>query len=279
MTRTSARNRGIQASPLQPLLDEGFDVKLLSHAGAIAAGDFPGALAELVEVLSAVELPISEIIGSGGGETRFTQRLRRALAERGWHKHHFEIAKTVDGVPRESTSHEVDHVKKFSAGVIACEIEWNNKDPFFDRDLENFKRLHAEGAISLAVLVTRGASLQDALWDAVMRFATERGIHDMDMLAAQGVIPTPKQRVNILRRTNRNEEPVPFAKAWADNFVSNKFGQATTHWAKLISRVERGVGNPCPLLLVGLPASILVFDDARVEMVSDDDLSPPGSGV
>ena len=112
-----------------------------------------------------------------------------------------------------------------------------------------------------------------------MRFATERGIHDMDMLAAQGVIPTPKQRVNILRRTNRNEEPVPFAKAWADNFVSNKFGQATTHWAKLISRVERGVGNPCPLLLVGLPASILVFDDARVEMVSDDDLSPPGSGV
>ena len=279
MTRTSARNRGIQASPLQPLLDEGFDVKLLSHAGAIAAGDFPGALAELVEVLSAVELPISEIIGSGGGETRFTQRLRRALAERGWHKHHFEIAKTVDGVPRESTSHEVDHVKKFSAGVIACEIEWNNKDPFFDRDLENFKRLHAEGAISLAVLVTRGASLQDALWDAVMRFATERGIHDMDMLAAQGVIPTPKQRVNILRRTNRNEEPVPCAKAWADNFVSNKFGQATTHWAKLISRVERGVGNPCPLLLVGLPASILVFDDARVEMVSDDDLSPPGSGV
>ena len=23
--------------------------------------------------------------------------------------------------------------------LIALEIEWNNKDPFFDRDLENFK--------------------------------------------------------------------------------------------------------------------------------------------
>jgi Restriction endonuclease BglII len=34
-------------------------------------------------------------------------------------------------------------------GVVALEIEWNNKDPFFDRDLENFKRLHAEGAISV----------------------------------------------------------------------------------------------------------------------------------
>ena len=279
MRKTSRPTRNKQTSPLQPLVSKGFDVKLLSHAGAIAAGDFPGALVELVEVLSAVELPISEIIGSGGGETRFTQRLRRALAERGWNKHHFEIAKTVDGVPRESTSHEVDHVKNFSAGVLACEIEWNNKDPFFDRDLENFKRLHAEGAISLGVLVTRGASLQDALWDAVMRFATERGILDMDTLAAQGVTPTPKQRANILRRTSREDGPVPFAKAWTDNFVSNKFGQATTHWAKLMSRVERGVGNPCPLLLVGLPASILVFDDACVEMVADVDLALPENGA
>lgn len=43
--------------------------------------------------------------------------------------------------------------------MLALEIEWNNKDPFFDRDLENFKRLHAEGAISVGVLITRGASL------------------------------------------------------------------------------------------------------------------------
>ena len=278
MTKKSPRNPAIHTSALQPLLNKGFDIKLLSHAGAIAAGDFPGALLELVNVLVAVELPISEIIGSGGGETRFTQRLRRALAGCGWRKHEFEIAKTVDGVPRESTSHEVDHVKHFGAGVIACEIEWNNKDPFFDRDLENFKRLHAEGAISLGVLITRGASLQDALWDAVMRFASERGIHDMVTLAAQGVVPTPKQRSNILRRTDRQDVPVPFVKAWADNFVSNKFGQATTHWAKLMSRVERGVGNPCPLLLIGLPASILLFDDARVEQVADEDFDPHAAG-
>ena len=73
MASQSAQFPVTRLHPLQPLLDKGFDVKLLSHAGAIAAGDFPGALAELVEVLSAVELPITEIIGSGGGgETRFT---------------------------------------------------------------------------------------------------------------------------------------------------------------------------------------------------------------
>lgn len=264
-----------QRDPLQALRVKGFDIQYLSHAGSIFAGDFPGALAELVDVLAQVQLPMTEIIGSGGGETQFTQRLRRALSERGWHKHHFEIAKTVDGTPRESTSHEVDHVKRFAAGVIACEIEWNNKDPFFDRDLENFKRLHAEGAISIAVLITRGLSLQDALWSAVLRFAEERGVTDMETLARQGVEPTPKQRANILKRVQRKDAPIAFAQAWTDNFVSNKFGQATTHWAKLQSRVDRGVGNPCPLLLLGLPASILMFDTGQVEVVSDEDLVDP----
>lgn len=258
--------------PLQSLRDKGFDVLFLSHARSILEGEFPEALIEIERVLSAIELPISEIIGSGGGETQFTQRLRRALATLNWKKHIFEIGKTIDGVPRESTSHEVDHVKRYvDAGVVAMEIEWNNKDPFYDRDLENFKRLHAEGAISVGIIITRGQSLQKSLWDAVHRFAAERGIDSIEKLSDNGVVPTPKQRANILKRVLRNKDPVPFATAWADNFVGNKFGQATTHWSKLMHRVERGVGNPCPLLLIGLPASIIVFDGAKVEPLSEED--------
>lgn len=258
--------------PLQSLRDKGFDVLFLSHARSILEGEFPEALIEIERVLSAIELPISEIIGSGGGETQFTQRLRRALATLNWKKHIFEIGKTIDGVPRESTSHEVDHVKRYvDAGVVAMEIEWNNKDPFYDRDLENFKRLHAEGAISVGIIITRGQSLQESLWDAVHRFAAERGIDSIEKLSENGVAPTPKQRANILKRVVRNKDPVPFATAWADNFVGNKFGQATTHWSKLMHRVERGVGNPCPLLLIGLPASIIVFDGAKVEPLSEED--------
>ena len=258
--------------PLQSLRDKGFDVLFLSHARSILEGEFPEALIEIERVLSAIELPISEIIGSGGGETQFTQRLRRALATLNWKKHIFEIGKTINGVPRESTSHEVDHVKRYvDAGVVAMEIEWNNKDPFYDRDLENFKRLHAEGAISVGIIITRGQSLQESLWDAVHRFAAERGIDSIEKLSENGVAPTPKQRANILKRVVRNKDPVPFATAWADNFVGNKFGQATTHWSKLMHRVERGVGNPCPLLLIGLPASIIVFDGAKVEPLSEED--------
>lgn len=265
------------ADALVHLRNLGFEVQFLSHAQSILQGEFADALKELEGALESIRLPVSEIIGSGGGETKFTQRLRHALSDLGWQKHLFVIAKSIDGVARESTSHEVDHVKRFPAGVLACEIEWNNKDPFFDRDLENFKRLHAEGAISVGVLITRGKSLQDALLSFVLRFASERGVDGFEALGGQGVSPTPKQRANILRRVQRDDSPLPFAQAWAENFVSNKFGQATTHWSKLQARVSRGVGNPCPLLLIGLPSSIVDFDDAKVEPLNDDDLAAEGA--
>jgi hypothetical protein len=52
-----------------------------------------------------------------------------------------------------------------------------------------------------------------------------------------------------------------FREAWSKSFVQDKFGQATTHWKKLDDRLRRGVGNPCPLVLVGLPASVVTFGE------------------
>jgi hypothetical protein len=259
------------SDPIAALAKQGFDVLFLSHAQSILMGEFRPQLDELAAVLGSLSLPITEIIGSGGGETRFTQRTRNALAGLGWRKHKFVIAKVIDGTQRESTSHEVDHVRQVpNTGTLGCEIEWNNKDPFFDRDLENFKRLHAEGAISVGIIITRGTSLQDQMWSLVRRFAELRRVRDLASLEAVGVVPTPKQVRHIRQRVERPNQPLGFADAWTDNFVSNKFGAATTHWAKLQARVARGVGNPCPLLLLGLPASIVEFDDARVDPLDDD---------
>lgn len=252
------------------LKERGFNIQFLSHAEAILEHDFPGALDELEMVLAELRLPITEIIGSGGGETKFTQRLRRQLAELGWAKHIFRVDKSIDGTVRESISHEVDHVKAYEgAGTIAMEIEWNNKDPFYDRDLENFKRLHAEGAISVGILVTRGDSLQESLYGAVYRFTQDRNIGSFEDLVGNGYEPTKKQQGNVMKRVTRPVKPLPFAEAWTSNFVSNKFGVATTHWDKLQARVSRGVGNPCPLLLIGLPASMVTHDDAKVEMLEE----------
>lgn len=259
---------GDQTSKLQ---EEGFEVLYLNHAMSILSGEFPSELNQLTDVLKDLKLPITEIIGSGGGETKFTQRLRHALDQLGWKKHNFIIEKSIDNVKRESISHEVDHVKTVvDVGTIGCEIEWNNKDPFFDRDLENYKRLHAEGAISVGVVITRGSSLQSDMRKMVMRFADAHEIGSFADLEAVGVVPTPKQKASIDKRVKRKMEPISFREAWVDNFVSNKFGAATTHWSKLYDRVKRGVGNPCPLLLIGLPASIVVFDNAIVDQLDDE---------
>ena len=42
---------------------------------------------------------------------------------------------------------------------MALEIEWNNKDPFYDRDLNNFRLLFELRVVSVGVIVTRCASL------------------------------------------------------------------------------------------------------------------------
>jgi hypothetical protein len=251
---------------LDRLIQKGFEIHLASHAAAILGGDFPVVLRDLENVLLDVSVPITEIIGSGGGESKGTQRMRKAFNDAGWHKECFTIQKSINGVLREAISHEVDHVKGFEGNfegekLIALEIEWNNKDPFFDRDLENFKRLHVEGAISVGIIITRGSSLHGSMWDFVKRFADEQALRSFTDLDRLGIKkPTHRQRTEIERRTERKNKPIDFNTAWVDNFVSDKYGEATTHWKKLMDRVARGVGNPCPLLLIGLPASIVTFD-------------------
>lgn len=91
------------------LNSKGYEIAILSHAEAILERDFPSAVNEVEDALVDVQVPITEIIGSGGGETKGTQRMRRAFAERGWRKTNFEIKKIVNGVEKESISHEIDH--------------------------------------------------------------------------------------------------------------------------------------------------------------------------
>lgn len=234
---------------------KGFQVMALHHAEAILKHDMADAVTELEEVLFAVEIPAEELVRGGGGEGELTQRMRRALADdHGWKKHNFEIKKIVDGKEKESISHEIDHVKRFPTGTFALEIEWNNKDPFFDRDLENFKRLHADGVISIGAIITRGSTLQDSLRDIVAQFARKNGVKELGALSNY-YSPTERQ-LEIIKRTVKSKGS--FEDGWAHAFVSDKFGEATTHWRKLEDRVRRGVGNPCPLLLVGIPKQVIV---------------------
>jgi hypothetical protein len=254
----------------ESLTARGFQIRFESHARAILGADFPSAITELEEALAGATIPIEEIVAGGGGEAKGTQRLRRALVAKGWRKMVFRVEKRINDVPRESQSHEVDHVREFEAdgrvARIALEIEWNNKDPFFDRDLENFKRLHADGAISAGVIVTRGLSLHQNMRAMVGRFVEERQIRSFGELEQWGYNPTRRQRKAIEDRMARSTAGNRLRDAFVPVFVADKFGEATTHWAKLEHRIARGVGNPCPLVLVGLPDTIVTFHEGHAAL-------------
>lgn len=233
----------------------GFDIAFTSHAEAVVSADFPDVLGILEVALSEIHLPISEIIGSGGGEALITQRLRRTFYDCGWKKRNVVIEKVVDGEARESTSHEIDHWHVAKKGTFALEIEWNNKDPFFDRDLENFKRLHAEGIVSVACIITRGESLQAEMLSMIERWAVEKSVRTFEDLKTLGFKrPTERQESIVSEHVSKGQQ---FSAAWSKMFYKDKYGTATTHWEKLNLRLARGVGNPCPLLLIGLPAKIV----------------------
>jgi hypothetical protein len=51
---------------------------------------------------------------------------------------------------------------------VALEIEWNNKDPFFDRDLNNFRLLLDLRVVSVGVIITRCDNLQE-IFDKLAR--------------------------------------------------------------------------------------------------------------
>jgi hypothetical protein len=55
-----------------------------------------------------------------------------------------------------SPTHSVDCYKN----RLALETEWNNKDPFFDRDLNNFRLLFELRVISVGSIITRCDALQ-----------------------------------------------------------------------------------------------------------------------
>ena len=97
--------------------------------------------------------------------------------------------------------------------------------------------------------------MQDAFLERIRSWMMTRGLSSEDDLARLGIgTRTAAQQRAVADQVARG---TPFAEAFARKFVADKFGQATTHWSKLEDRVLRGVGNPCPLLLVGLPDGIV----------------------
>ncbi|OGX11799.1 MAG: restriction endonuclease [Omnitrophica bacterium RIFOXYB12_FULL_50_7] len=128
-----------------------------NHACAILKNDFPQEWEDILQVLGEFRLQKSDIIKPGGRKSPIAELVDKLFAKRGWEEKGFDTKVVIDNREKENPTHKIDCYKN----RIALEIEWNNKDPFFDRDLNNFRILFDLGAISVGVIITRCDDLQD----------------------------------------------------------------------------------------------------------------------
>jgi hypothetical protein len=207
-----------------------FRIDEREHAIAILAADFPEQFRDVLDCLEAFWLKRSYIMEPGGGRSPISfvidgflsgivpiKKRGKRLAKhqhteiapigpvegRGWAEKKFDIKIEVDGQPVPIPTHKIDNFKQLQgqARGVGLEVEWNNKDPFYDRDLNNFRLLRNLGVLSVGVMITRLTELQ-TLFDELGR--------------------------------------------------GESYGQSTTHWDKLMPRVDGGGAGGCPLLIIGM---------------------------
>jgi hypothetical protein len=131
------------------------------HACAILKSDFSNEWKDLIAMLTNFRLKKSWITKGGGNKTDLAIWIDHFLGKRGWVEKQFATSVIVDESRIDSPTHKIDCYKN----RIALELEWNNKDPFFDRDLNNFRLLFDLRAISVGIIITRCDELQEIFDD------------------------------------------------------------------------------------------------------------------
>ena len=136
---------------------QNYEVHEWKHACAILKNDFPCEWQDIIELLNSFKVCKSWITEPGGRKSKVSDNIDSFLYQKGWKEKQFETSVKIDEAILESPTHKIDCFKN----KIALEIEWNNKDPFFDRDLNNFRLLFDLRAISVGIIITRCDSLQN----------------------------------------------------------------------------------------------------------------------
>lgn len=138
-----------------------YEVHEWRHASSILASDYPHEWKDILDVLAMFQLKKSSIIAAGGRKSLISQSLDSAFYKRGWKESHFDTKITVGTRSMDSPTHSVDCFKN----DIALEIEWSNKDPFFDRDLNNFRLLFDLRVVGVGVIITKSDDLREVIRD------------------------------------------------------------------------------------------------------------------
>jgi hypothetical protein len=142
-----------KATSVNNRLDAGFETFDFGGASVILeqSTEWP----EVVDVLNCFQASHDDLIAPGGGKSDIAYRLNEPLKELGWTETTHDIALTYEGEAYHYKTHRLDAFK----GRVGLEIEWNNKDTFYDRDLSAFRLMHSAGLIDCGIIVTRSTDL------------------------------------------------------------------------------------------------------------------------
>lgn len=137
-----------------------YEVHEWRNATGVLTTAHPREWEDLVGVLRAFRLYKEEVLKPGGNKSKIAARIDSLFFAKGWREVSFDTAIKVDQSEIRSPTHKVDCYKN----GVALEVEWNNKDPFFDRDLNNFRLLFDLRTVDVGIIITRTEELQ-ALFD------------------------------------------------------------------------------------------------------------------
>src|SRR6266513_1357667 len=115
-----------------------YHVREWRNATGVLATACPNEWTDIIEVLRAFRLLRSEILTAGGGLSPISQQINAAFDGRGW----------------------------------------KNKDPFFDRDLNNFRLLFDLRAIDVGVIITRATELHGLFDELGKTYVTSTTHHE-----------------------------------------------------------------------------------------------------
>lgn len=136
-----------------------WEVRQWRHAAAILATQFPDEWNDILTVMCRYKLKKNYVLERGGRKSKTSEEIEKILYSRGWREKSFDTKILVDGEAHSSPTHSIDCFKN----RVGLEIEWNNKDTFYDRDLNNFRLLHQLDILSVGVIITRSTELREII--------------------------------------------------------------------------------------------------------------------
>jgi hypothetical protein len=258
------------------LVTNNWDVIDENHGKGVAETLFEQEVQRLEELLLDYDWNIEQnTIMGGGGKTLQAIHYNKMFDDEGWAEETVTIKKRASfktGMPYrewEFATHKIDHcMVNDEHKLCMLEIEWNNKDPFLDRDFAAFTSLYNDGIIELAIFITRGSTMTpDNFVGRVRQYFADYGvtaINDFDRLGNDRFIIDGKKRFTF--PTERHQEDIEakigagqeLLDAAANVFVGSKYGTTTTSWPNLQRRITSTSANRLPVIYIGIPDS--VFD-------------------